>query len=194
MTKISRRGVLAGAAVAPVAGGGLEDAGDPMVGLCREWHEAWAGASRCWDERARLHRELVARLGQPRVGVGGAADGAVLHAWDDGQVDALVTDAGERARLKAELAERRARWDAEADACGLSDAERREDEADWWLDALLRAVLAGHAGSLRGVVAKLGVAAVLGAEEDDLPWEFLHGALRDLRGMVGSVGVDTPPR
>ncbi|HYD69754.1 hypothetical protein [Azospirillum sp.] len=94
----------------------------------------------------------------------------------------------ERARLKAELAERRARWDAEANACGLSDAERREDEADWRLDALLRAVLAGHAASLHGVVAKLGVAAVLGAEEDDLPWEFLHGTLRDLRGMVGSVG------
>ncbi|HEY0832337.1 MAG TPA: hypothetical protein VGE72_00390 [Azospirillum sp.] len=186
MTKISWRGVLAGAAGAPVVGGGLEEAGDPMVELCREWRDAWAEAGRCWDERVRLQRELVARLGEPRVAAGVAADGAVLHAWADERIDALVSDAEARARLKAELAERRARWDAEADACGLSDAERREDEADGRLDTVLRAVLAGHAASLRGVVAKLDVAATLGAGEDDLPWAFLHGALGDLRGIAGA--------
>ena len=146
MTTISRRGLLAGAAATPVVGRDSGDNADPMIGLCKEWHEAWQESERCFAERVRLHRELTARIGKAPP----------------------------------------AFWDAEAVACGLAAAEEREVAADARFEVALRAVMAGSAATVCGVVAKLGVAATFGADEDDLPWVFLRGALEDLRGMRGA--------
>ncbi len=77
MPILTRRTVLAAVAASPVAGVG-GDSGDPMLAFWREWCAALEGAEGAGEDRRRIERGMVERIGYPRVlvtrGNGGRAD------------------------------------------------------------------------------------------------------------------------
>ncbi|WP_437871438.1 hypothetical protein ACSD7O_24205 [Methylorubrum extorquens] len=81
------------------------------------------------DERAlaridRLEAGLVARLGWPRGRLPAPPGASALFAADPDTVDRHLPPGPRARRLKRHLRRRQRVWDAEAVACGLSDARR----------------------------------------------------------------------
>ncbi|HYD70725.1 hypothetical protein [Azospirillum sp.] len=192
-SRASRRATLAAAArvlmVQP------EEAADPMVALWRDWRRAVRLARRLGRRAERLEMHLVARLGVPGVAVP-VSDPAqpAVFARDARTIDALLGDGpaseGVRRRLKGELAAVRARWDAEARACGLADLRARAAAAEQRADALLRTAAVTPVRSLRGVAATLAMAAEWGGPDmAEHPWPHLWKALAALAALV----AEEPP-
>lgn len=175
---------------------------DPLVALWRDWRAAHAAATRLCRRAQRLERTLAGRVGFPRVRVPlGDAGDAPVYATEALGIDRLLgadqATRAVRARLKRELAAARARWTAEADACGLTAARAGEDAADRRCAELLKAAATMPAPSLAGVIAKLAIAAewsVHEPEADGQPWTFLRGALADLIALAdsGRMPLDGP--
>ena len=84
-------------------------------------------------------------------------------------------------------------WDAEAAACGYTEAQEREAAAGRRAEDLLRTAAAMPARSLAGVIAKLAVAAEWALSEpeaDGHPWSFLATALAGLTAIVNDLAPD----
>jgi len=171
---------------------------DPLVGLWREWRRASAAVRRHCRAAQRLERELAARIGFSRVPIVTTdPDQPIVWVTGPEQIDGILgktaaTEA-QRRRLKRELAEVRARWDAEAAACGYTEAQEREAAAGRRADDLLHTAAATPARSLAGVIAKLAVAAewlLPEPETDGHPWTFLTTALADLTAIANDSASD----
>ena len=197
-TKASRRAAVA-AAVRFLKGVPAEGAAaDPLVGLWREWRRASAAVRRHGRTAQRLERELAARIGFPRVPIVTTdPDQPIVWVTELEQIDWILgktaaTEA-QRQRLERELADVRARWNAEAAACGYTEAQEREAAAGRRAEDLLHTAAATPARSLAGVIAKLAVAAEWALSEpeaDGHPWTFLSTALADLTAITNNSAPD----
>ncbi|HEY0833762.1 MAG TPA: hypothetical protein VGE72_07625 [Azospirillum sp.] len=195
-TKASRRAAVAAAGRFLKGAVAEGDAADPLLGLWRAWRAAFAATRRHCRTAQRLERELAERIGFPRVAIATAdPDRPTVWVTEPEQIDWVLgqeaATAAQRQRLTRELADVRARWDAEAAACGHTEAQEREAAAGRRAEELLRTAAATPARSLAGVIAKLAVAAEWSLSEpeaDGHPWTFLATALADL---IAIAAVDT---
>lgn len=160
------------------------DPPDPLVALWHDWRTACTAARRAGADAARLERQLIERIGTPRVAIPGRPG---AFAADPADLDRMLGPGPEagplRADLKARLAAMQARWHAEAAACGLAAARRREAETDRWLASLQGAAARAPAGTLIGLIAKLAIAAEWSAREpepDGEPWALVRTVLAAL--------------
>lgn len=184
----SRRATLAAATWLLMAELDRGGPADPLVALWRDWRDAHAAATRLCRRAQRLERDLAGRIGFPRVRVPvDGAGAAPVYAAEARDIDHLLgtgrATRALRARLKRDLAAAQARWTAEAEACGLTDARAGEDAADRRAAALIRTAAATPAQSFAGVIARLAIAtewSVHEPEADGQPWAILRGALADL--------------
>jgi hypothetical protein len=167
---------------------------DPLISLWRDWREAYASSKQLCHEAQRLERELVEKIGFPRVEIPVSdPECPLIPATDPQQIDRVLgkTPATStlRRRLKRDLAAAQARWDAEAVATGLTSATEREAAADRRVDDLLKAASTMPAQSIAGVIAKLAIAtewSELEPEADGYPWDFIRGVLADLTRLTAA--------
>lgn len=158
---------------------------DPLITLWRDWRRTAVAVNRSCRAAQVLERRLMTSIGAPRIEVPLKAQ--PVYASDAQTIDRLlgIAPATEplRTRLKRELAEKLARWEREAEACGLSAAEAEEIAASRRAGEMLATAATTPARSVMGMIAKLAIAAEWGRldpERDAQPWPFLHGALADL--------------
>lgn len=171
---------------------------DPLVVLWRDWRRTAVAVNRSCRAAQVLERRLMASIGAPRIELPlKASSSPPVYASDAPTIDRLLGTAPAteplRTRLKRELAEKLARWEREAEACGLSAAEAEEIAASRRAGEMLATAAATPAHSVMGMIAKLAIAAEWGRldpERDAQPWPFLHGALADL---VTLSAVPHPP-
>lgn len=165
---------------------------DPLISLWQEWRETFASSQRLCGEAQRLERELVKKIGFPRVEIPLDDLGRPsVVATEARQIDRVLGTAPAtrslRRRLKRDLAAAQARWDAEAAAVGLTSAVEREAAADRRVDELLKTASRTPAQSLPGVIAKLAIAtewSELEPDADGYPWGFIRGVLADLTALT----------
>lgn len=165
---------------------------DPLILLWQDWRETFASSQRLCQEAQRLERELVERIGFPRVEVPlDDPERPSVVATAARQIDRLLGAAPAtrslRRRLKRDLAAAQARWDAEAAAVGLTSAIEREAAADRRVGEILKSASRTPARSIPGVIAKLAIAAEWSELEpgaDGYPWDFIRGALADLTALT----------
>jgi len=188
-SQVSRRALLAGLAVAPVALiPAFGDAPDPILTLCAEWHAANDYLNECCIRKQKLETALVKRIGFPRVHF--QWRGKSYSTGDPEKIDHLFgkRHIAEATRLKAELAREQEEWDRQALACGFTEADLQEEAAMHHVDDIMRRVGEMPASSFAGIVAKLSVASAIGKMEcpdpDEFPWSFINSALNDLRQLT----------
>ncbi|CAO3414249.1 hypothetical protein [Azospirillum doebereinerae] len=170
------------------------NAAEPLLVLWREWRAAFPLSESLCREAQRLERQLIDRIGLPAVEIPmNDPERPMVRATDPRQIDRVLGMApatvAQRRRLKRALGAARARWKAEAAACGLTAAIRSEVAADRRVDELLRIVAVTPAHSLMGAIAKLVVIEQWGErepEDDDLPWPFVRGVLSDLIALAAA--------
>ncbi|MHA7065874.1 hypothetical protein ACIC2N_28280 [Azospirillum argentinense] len=161
---------------------------EPLLVLWKEWRAAFPLSEHLCREAQQLERYLIGRIGLPAVEIPMSdPERPMVRATDPRQIDRVLGTAparlAQRRRLKRALRVARARWNAEAAACGLTAAIRSEVAADHRVDELLRIAAVTPAHSLMGAIAKLVVIEQWGEREpegDDLPWPFLRSVLSDL--------------
>ena len=127
-----------------------------------------------------MRDSLLARLAGSQVGRAhqearplGLDDGGVPRQRDHAVVP-----------LHAELAARRTRWDAAAEALGFDEANRQELEAWREQEEAVRAVFRVRAATLAGVEAKLALMIQLCAtfsDDPDFPLPQLRSTLADVK-------------
>jgi hypothetical protein len=190
-SEVSRRSLLAALAGLPMAYSlGPDGKEDPILALCREWHEANVTLNECCYRKQQLEKVVIARVGFPVVDV--MRRGGIRRAASEYEIDRLIGKSrardAERNRLKEELARQREAWDREALACGFTEADNLEEMAANRLDDIMRAVSTMPAQSLAGLLAKLTVASAIGKQEaddpDGHPWVFIDSALTDLQRLM----------
>lgn len=136
----------------------------------------------------RLEAELVAEFGYPRVRLPGTESPPGRFAADPESIARHVPPSHRRERLQRVLQRRQALWADAAQACGLVQAQEREE-------ALFRAVRVAAdslhispATTLTGLMLKLVVLLSLEepgtAERDTSPWRELRLILIDLDRIV----------
>lgn len=194
----SRRALLMGmtaisAVATPLGLASRHQEDDPIFALCRNWREAdaaYEAARLVYQEKEAV---LLGRIDYPYVQV--FHEGSPRPAFTAADIDILLDDPSDwarRERLKARLTHRQARWDREAEACGLTAAMTREDAMSFRVDDAVAAVADMPAASFAGVAAKLALAAEIEgvSPEDslDFPWPYLFSALADLRRLM-SIGI-----
>ena len=192
--RLSRKAGLAAAARLLTAALAESGPPDPLVLLWREWRKTLGAFRRQCRETQRLERLLMERIGFPRVEVPvQEADRSLVFVTEAQEIDRLLgttpATSSLRARLTRDLAAAQARWDAEAEASGLTAASAREAATDRRIDEMLRAAATTPARSMMGTVAKLAIAAEWGLSEpetDGHPWTFLCSVLADLTAMAAS--------
>ncbi len=192
MSRASRKGSIAAAARLLTFTLQESQDADPVIRLWQEWRETFASSKRLCREAQRLERELVEKIGFPRVEIlFNDPERPSVWATDADQVDRVLgkTPATRslRQRLKRELAAAQARWDAEAAATGLTSAVEREGAADQRVDELLKTASRTPARSIPGVIAKLAIAtewSELEPDADGYPWDFIRSVLADLTALT----------
>jgi len=163
---------------------------DPVLPRWREWQRLHGYASELCRRWQEIESRLVRAVGFPQVFIP-AADGARrLCARSPSDIDQAVAS-GEcsqelSAALHAELAERRARWDAEAEALGFNEANRLELEAWRKEEAAVRAVFQTRAATLAGVEIKLALMIQLCSafsDDPDFPLPQLRSTIADVKRL-----------
>lgn len=175
-----------------------QESADPLVALWREWSRTAAAVKRSCRTAQKLERHLFATIGPPRIVVPlDPPSPQPVYAVDGHTIDRLLGTTAEthpkRTRLKRELKTVVARWEREADACGLTAARADEAAAARRMDDLLKTAAATPAQSLAGVVAKLVIVTDWGRWEPETasqPWPFLHGALMDVIMLTNKSGIN----
>ena len=192
---VSRRKLLSGLAAMPAVEAvplviGRTEPPDPIAPLMREWQRLHARASKICEHWQQIESRLVHAVGFPQVFIP-AADGARgLCAQSHSDIDQAVA-AGDcsqelSAALHAELAARRARWDAEAEALAFDEANRQELEAWRKEEAAARTVFRTKATTLAGVEIKLALMIQLCAafsDDPDFPLPQLRSTLADVKRL-----------
>lgn len=197
----TRRRLLALLAVAPVAGSA--DMGtapsapappdDPIPRLFAQFEALTAAHERALARADRLEGGLVARLGWPRVRLPAPPGAAPQFAAEADTIDRYCLPGPRARRLKRRLRRRQRLWDAEADACGLTDALRHEASVARAVRAVGAVLTAQPAATLAGLRLKLVVLLALhapgGACDATEPWRGLCSALVDF-GALAAQGRD----
>jgi hypothetical protein len=194
---VSRRRILARVAASPLIQtvavpslAQLPESPDPIVPLWREWERLHANALRLCEHWQEIESRLVRAVGFPQVIIP-AADGAQsICAQFHSDINQAVV-AGDCSQelsvaLHAELAARRARWDAEAEALGFDEANRQELEAWRKEEAAVRAVFRTKAATLAGVEIKLALMIQLCSafsDDPDFPLPQLLSTLADVKRL-----------
>lgn len=194
LPSVSRRALLAGTAAAPIVAVprflSPESAADPVIPLWREWerlHSRALGLCEHWQE---IENRLVRAVGFPQVFIPSANGARNICAQSHSDIDQAVA-AGDcsperGAALHAELAARRARWDAEAEALGFDEANRQELAAWREEEAAVRAVFRTRAATLAGVEIKLALMIQLCAafsDDPDFPLPQLRSVIVDVKRL-----------
>ncbi len=92
-----------------------------------------------------------------------------------------------RARLHADLAAQRARWDEAAAAVQYDEMAERQDKAHQHAEAMIDPLFAAPATTLSGVAAKLTFILTFGqlfADHEEFPWPQLRSTLADLQSVA----------
>ena len=194
---VSRRRILAGVAASPLIQtvaapslAQLPEPPDPIVLLWREWERLHAGALRLCERWQEIETRLVHAVGFPQVFIRSADGARGICAQSHSDIDQAVA-AGDcsqelAAALHAELAARRARWDAEAEALGFDEANRQELEAWRKEEAAVRTVFRTKATTLVGVEIKLALMIQLCSafsDDPDFPLPQLRSTIADVKRL-----------
>ena len=130
-------------------------------------------------------------MGFPRVAISLPSSTAPIWVKTHEDIDGQLADRSDadalRGRLHAELAAQTARWNAEASAIGLAEADRQEALAFERREALAFQAFALSAGDLAGVLTKLTLVLRMGQtrdSDDAFPWPEIQSIINDLRRLV----------
>ncbi len=192
---VSRRELLNGLAAMPAVGAvrsviGRTEQPDPVIPLWREWERLHARALHLCEHWQKIESRLVRAVGFPQVFIPSADGARNICAQSPSDIDQAVAagdcsqDLG--AALHAELAARRVRWDAEAEALGFDEANRQELEAWREEEDAVRAIFRTRAPTLAGVEAKLALMIQLCAtfsDDPDFPLPQLRSTLADVKRL-----------
>lgn len=198
LSGVTRRALLASMAAAPLTATSRPFAAEcataeSITALYQQWQQTDAEAlhwSRKWGD---LEAVLGRAVGYPRVSISSPSAEAPVWVSAHDDIDRELADRpGQEplsATLHAELADQKMRWDMEAEAIGLSDAEREERLA--WEK---RQALADHVFSLPGydladVITKLALILRMGEireRDDEFPWPQIDSVIRDLRRLAAT--------
>jgi hypothetical protein len=198
---VTRRHVLAGPAIAPVAlaleqsaptGDSLatDTAPDPALALWRKWETAHRLTERLCRRQQRLETRLMRTVGPPRVTVRlPAGEDVILHSF--AELDEVLGKgpgmAALREKAEGEFAAHQARWDAAAEESGYTAALQAEQEAGDRAQDLLEKLATTPAMTLAGVAGKLDAVLREGKtweeEDSEFPWPQIRSALGDLVRM-----------
>jgi hypothetical protein len=192
---VTRRSLLAGTATAPLLPILPRDhaaAVDPILPLWRDWQKLDAEAGRWCRRWQTLEAALVRAHSVPRVKVSRAPAATAIWATTHRDIDDALEEAPDadalRTGLHADLDLLQARWDEAAEACGLHEAGRREEEAWNRREALAATIFAQSARDAVGIAAKLSLIVRMGeasADDEEFPWPQIRSALVDLRRISG---------
>jgi hypothetical protein len=160
------------------------------VPLWREWQRlntCASGLCRRWQE---LESRLVHTVGFPQVLIPASDGGRGICAQSHSEIDHAVAagDCSQElgAALHAELAARRARWDAEAQALGFDEANRQELEAWRTEQEAVRVIFRTRAATLAGVEIKLALMIHLCSvfyDEAEFPLPQLRSTIADVKHL-----------
>ena len=192
---VTRRALLGGTATVPLApilhGHSTDTAADPIAALYRDWRQADAEVRHWCREWGQLESALVRSMGFPRVAISVPSSTAPTWVTTHEDIDRAVANTPDtealRGSLHAELAARTARWDAEATAIGLAEADRQEALAFERREALAFRAFAVSAGDVAGVLTKLTLVLRMGQtrdSDDAFPWPQIQSVIRDLRRLM----------
>jgi hypothetical protein len=146
------------------------------LGLCEHWQQ--------------IESRLVRAIGFPQVFIPSASGARKICAQSPSDIDQAVA-AGDCSQefgvaLHTELAARRARWDAEAEALGFDEANRQELAAWREEEAAVRAVFRARAETLAGVEIKLALMIQLCdafSDGADFPLPQLRSTIADVKRL-----------
>jgi hypothetical protein len=195
LSSVSRRKLLSCTAAAPVltvaspAFGPMEPS-DSILPLWCEWQRLHASATGLCHRAQEIESRLMRAVGFPQVFIP-SSDGArgicAQYPWEIDRALAAGNCPQELgAALHAELAVRRARWDAEAEAQGFDEANRHELVAWRKEEEAARAVFQTRAATLAGVEIKLALMIQLCATfsaDPEFPLPQLRSTLADVKRL-----------
>lgn len=195
LSSVSRRKLLSCAVATsalPAANSvaALTEVADPILPLWREWQRLHAYASGLCQRWQEIESRLVRTVGFPQVFIPSPDGARNISAQSHSEIDQAIT-AGECSRelgaaLHAELAARRARWGAEAEALGFDEANRQELEAWREEEEAVRAVFRTRAATLAGVEIKLTLMIQLCdtfSDDPVFPLPQLRSTIADVRRL-----------
>jgi hypothetical protein len=198
---VSRRKLLSCAAMAPAltvaspAIGPMERS-DPILPLWCEWQLSHASAIGLCQRAQGIESRLMRAVGFPQVFIPLSNSARGICCQYPADIDQAVA-AGDcppdlASALHAELAVRRARWDAEAEALGFDEANRQELEAWRKEEEAVRAVFRTRAATLAGVEIKLALMIKLCATfsvDPELAMPHLRSTLADVKRLRRTLGT-----
>ncbi|CDZ64912.1 hypothetical protein [Neorhizobium galegae] len=197
----TRRTLLAAAAVSiaatpaagsPTRGGDGTDHVDPVVSLWRDWLLAHRWYSEACRRQQKLETEMLRQLGSfPRVKILFSEGDGFMWAYTTEEIDRLLPNpdqAETRRAARAELAVRRAGWNAVDSKIGYSSAKKAEAELAEVESALAKELWSTSSRSVAGIAAKLHC--VLETEDpcsglEEAPWPELRTILSELVRICG---------
>jgi hypothetical protein len=192
-SSVSRRRLIAGAAVTPMSVTGSffprsPELADPIVPLWREWERLHALASELCHRWQEIETRLVHTVGFPQVFIPPTSGSRGICAQSHSDIDQAVA-AGDCSQevgtdLHAEFAVRRARWNAEAEARGFDETNRQELEAWRREEEAVQAVFRTRATTLAGIEIKLALMIHLCSafsDDPDFPLPHLRSTLADVK-------------
>jgi hypothetical protein len=195
LSSVSRRKMLGCAIASPALRAVHLTAGptqpyDPVLLLWCEWQRLHAYALELCKHWQKVEARLVHSVGFPQVFISSSDSARKICAQSHSDIDHAVA-AGDCSQelsvaLHAELAVRRDRWDAEAKALGLDEANRQEVAAWREEEEAVRAVFRTRAATLAGVEIKLTLMIELCAafsDDPDFPLPQLRSALSDVKRL-----------
>lgn len=170
----------------------LDPAASASWPLFMELQDSLAAADQATAQRDRLEADLLNRLGYPRIELPPYLAGPNAFAADFGTIDRLLKGrrhtAGLRARLKRCLREQHHRWQRQADAAGLTEAEHLEDDALAELTSATVRLLSGPVTDLPGLWIALAVVIAAGQPgpvfQDSFPWRVLRKLLDTVAALA----------
>ena len=195
LPSVSRREVLSGLAATPAVRAahlaiGRAEPPDPIVPLWVEWQRLHAHALHLCEHWQEIESRLVRAVGFPQVFIPSSDGARRVCAQSHSDIDQAMAAGGCSqelgAALHAELAARRARWDAEADALGFDEANRQELAAWREEEEAVRAVFRTRAATLAGVEIKRALRSQLCAafsDDPDFPLPQLRSTLSDVKRL-----------
>jgi hypothetical protein len=192
---VSRRKLLAGIASAPALpsfNSAIEspEVSDPVLPLWREWQRLHACASALCQRWQAIEGQLLQKVGFPQVFIPSSDDGRRICAQSHSEIDQAVA-AGDcspevGAALHVEFADRRTRWDAEAGALGLDEANQQELEAWRREEEAVRTIFQTPAATLAGVETKLDLMLHLSSvfsDDAEFPLPQVRSTIADVKRL-----------
>lgn len=169
---------------------------DPAISLWHEWRAACLHTAALRRKQQGLKIQLINAIGFPRAEVHLSDEDATIPISCYGDIEELFGDnpafAEVRAKAEAGLAAHQARWDAEDERIGYSDAKREELAAAEHEEELADALASAPATTLAGIAGKLD-AILREGESWEEPTEFPWPQIRSALGYLISIAQAAEP-